>query len=223
MGLVFSGVFWFLWVGVFLGDGRSIVGGMEWSLMELMGSGLNRTIPVGGEFSCFLGALGGDGGLVGGGDLVGDGDGDLTGESEKGFLTKEDLADDLCRDWDLDGGGRLDWVSCCGIGVRAGGLEDLEDDGLEEDWPLGFWGIVGGMVSSLMELLGSGSGRTIPEGGKFLWFLGALGGDGDLVGDGDLAGDGDLTGEFEKDSLTKKDLADDLCLEFDPDGGGRLD
>ena len=108
LGLVFSGVFWFLWVGVFLGDGRSIVGGMVWSLMELMGSGLNRTIPVGGEFSCFLGALGGDGGLVGGGDLVGDGDGDLTGESEKGFLMKEDLADDLCRDWDFDGGGRLD-------------------------------------------------------------------------------------------------------------------
>ena len=84
----------------------------------------------GGGVSCFLGALGGDGGLLGGGDLVGDGDGDLTGESEKGFLTKEDLADDFCLDWDLDGGGRLDWVSCCGIGVSAGGLEDLEDDGL---------------------------------------------------------------------------------------------
>ena len=216
LGLVFSGVFWFLWVGVFLGDGRSIVGGREWSLMELMGSGLNRTIPVGGEFSCFLGALGGDGGLVG------DGDGDLTGESEKGFLTKEDLADDFCLDWDLDGGGRLDWVSCCVIGV-AGGLEDLEDDGLEGDLPLSFWGIVGGMVSSLMELLGSGLDCTISEGRKFPWFLGALGGDGDLVGDGDLAGDGDLTGESEKDSLTKKDLADDLCLDFDPDGGGRLD
>ena len=124
LGLVFSGATWFLWIGGFLGDGRSIVGGMELSLMELTGSGSNRTIPEGGDSPRFLGALGGDG------DLAGDGDGDLTGDSEKDLLTNEDLEEDLCLDFDLVGGARLVRVSCCEIGVSFGGLEDLDDDGL---------------------------------------------------------------------------------------------
>ena len=85
LGLVFSGATWFLGIGGALGDGLSIVGGMESSLMDLTGSGLKRVIPDGGESPFFLGAFGGDG------DLVGDGDGDLTGESEKDLLLNEVL------------------------------------------------------------------------------------------------------------------------------------
>ena len=99
LGLVFSGATWFLGIGGALGDGLSIVGGMESSLMDLTGSGLKRTISEGGESPFFLGALGGSG------DLAGDGEGDLTGESEKDLLLNAVLEEGAGESF----GGRGDW------------------------------------------------------------------------------------------------------------------
>ena len=84
----------------------------------------------------------------------------------------------------MDGG-----LSGMALGLVFGGLIG----GVLGDAPI----MVGGRESSSMCVTGSGSRRIIPEGKGSPFFLGALGGGGDLVGDGE----GDLTGESEKDLL----------------------